>query len=228
MQQEAIRAFRNTWKPRTKTQKTRPSRQALSLAPKVKETTAPRPSLLNPLPPPALAALQAVGEPVTGVRRRPAASELDALSRVVAEHKSHAAQDRRSTPPLPPKALVKKAVLAKTPQMAPIGGKLRNSREPTDHHIEILSVYALPPLPSVEMSSARDAYLYVDTAWVEELADSENVEDLSAAELPVITGLQKRRVRTLTVLLFAVALGLGGAVLLHASAMLDRAAVDAP
>jgi hypothetical protein len=76
MQPEAIRAFKRTWKPRPSRGGQPGPQLTLVLAPQVERAQGPRVSLTNPLPPPSLAALNAVGrrgfeQTETGVRRKP-------------------------------------------------------------------------------------------------------------------------------------------------------------
>ena len=172
MQQEAIRAFRKSWKPKPKAKESRVSRTVLALAPSP-QRPAPRVSLVHPLPPPSPAAVGALCEKEarssnTGVWRRPQReTELDALSRVVEEGKARGTPRRRLVPPPPPKSTRSKVRIeaAQRPTVA----EARNAREPTDPHVQILALYAVPPLPTQD--PGREAFLSVDPDWLEVIHD---------------------------------------------------------
>ncbi len=187
MQEEAIRAFRKTWNPRaTHQQQRRASRAALTLA----ATSDPgirRASLAHPLPPPSAAALNALApsslDDGSGVRRRPQQrdTELEDLSHALEECKTIPFPQRSLAPPKPPRAAQLKA---KRLHAAPLDPQ-RNAREPTDPHVHILAVYALPPLPPKQR---RDAFLPVDPDWLEVIDEVSSADvqslDISSADWP--------------------------------------------
>jgi len=166
-QTETIRAFRRTWKPKAPK---RAERRAFGprLVPPcgTVECTSTRQAEADVLPPLSPAARSLLSAPtqrpsVTGVWRKPEAPpsllkrdqtlELDPiLGDASLEFESRPIRARAVPPPLP---------------SASFAHKRRNAREPTDHQIDLLTVYKVPPVPS--FLRARQATPPADPSFIE-------------------------------------------------------------
>lgn len=162
-QSEAIRAFRRTWKPRAPrpVERSRP-RPVLVPACAHVDTQATRACRVTALPPPAeclrhLLTDPGARAPVTGVRRRPEPPSLLGAAHQEQMPILFADPSRSVPPPLPATS-----------------DKRRNSRDPTDPHVTILTVYEVPPVPA--SLRARRATLPAAPHFIELRVDDSCVE----------------------------------------------------